>query len=122
MRHVSSFRDGPKDQTRNLEIPGSTLRVALPSSRGQLFHLSIEIRFSLEPDARQVRHGDVTVLDTNAVGETAIRLEQIGIALIAAEPEAGGNIQGHLMSAMRSASARRPAAGLQHTKGALILA
>ena len=23
-----SFRDGPKDQTRNLEIPGSPLRVA----------------------------------------------------------------------------------------------
>jgi hypothetical protein len=25
---ASSFRDGPKDQTRNLEIPGSTLRIA----------------------------------------------------------------------------------------------
>jgi len=23
-----SFRDGPKDQTRNLEIPGSVLRTA----------------------------------------------------------------------------------------------
>jgi hypothetical protein len=23
-----SFRDGPKDQTRNLEFPGSTLRIA----------------------------------------------------------------------------------------------
>jgi hypothetical protein len=23
---ISSFRDGPKDQTRNLEIPGSRLR------------------------------------------------------------------------------------------------
>jgi hypothetical protein len=27
--HRSSFRDGPKDQTRNLEIPGSMLRIAL---------------------------------------------------------------------------------------------
>jgi hypothetical protein len=25
---LSSFRDGPKDQTRNLEIPGSMLRIA----------------------------------------------------------------------------------------------
>jgi hypothetical protein len=25
---VPSFRDGPKDQTRNLEIPGSMLRIA----------------------------------------------------------------------------------------------
>ena len=26
--HPLSFRDGPKDQTRNLEIPGSMLRIA----------------------------------------------------------------------------------------------
>jgi hypothetical protein len=26
--YASSFRDGPKDQTRNLEIPGSMLRIA----------------------------------------------------------------------------------------------
>jgi len=25
---TASFRDGPKDQTRNLEIPGSMLRIA----------------------------------------------------------------------------------------------
>jgi hypothetical protein len=25
---LQSFRDGPKDQTRNLEIPGSMLRIA----------------------------------------------------------------------------------------------
>jgi len=25
---ASSFRDGPKDRTRNLEIPGSMLRIA----------------------------------------------------------------------------------------------
>jgi hypothetical protein len=31
MKHCShhpSFRDGPKDQTRNLEIPGPMLRIA----------------------------------------------------------------------------------------------
>jgi hypothetical protein len=27
-RPRSSFRDGPKDQTRNLEVPGSPLRAA----------------------------------------------------------------------------------------------
>jgi hypothetical protein len=27
-KHFPSFRDGPKDQTRNLEIPGSMLRIA----------------------------------------------------------------------------------------------
>jgi len=25
---MPSFRDGPKDQTRNLEVPGSMLRIA----------------------------------------------------------------------------------------------
>jgi hypothetical protein len=28
MREAPSFRDGPKGQTRNLEIPGSMLRIA----------------------------------------------------------------------------------------------
>jgi hypothetical protein len=28
MYQTLSFRDGPKDQTRNLEIPGSMLRIA----------------------------------------------------------------------------------------------
>jgi len=28
LRLLPSFRDGPKDQTRNLEIPGSMLRIA----------------------------------------------------------------------------------------------
>src|SRR6266852_7168422 len=64
----------------------------------------------------------MTVLDANAVRETAIGLEQIGIALIAAEAEAGRDIERHLMAAMRNASARRPALGLQHRKGALIFA
>jgi hypothetical protein len=27
-RYEPSFRDGPKDQTRNLKIPGSMLRIA----------------------------------------------------------------------------------------------
>jgi len=28
MQKLWSFRDGPKDQARNLEIPGSMLRIA----------------------------------------------------------------------------------------------
>src|SRR6266481_3830848 len=88
----------------------------------QRFHLGAQVGFSLEPDARQIRHDDVTVLDANTVGVTAIGLEQIWIAFIAAEAETGRDIQRHLMSAMRNTPARRPAAGLQHAKRALILA
>src|SRR5438067_9198264 len=76
-------------------------------------HLGIEIGFALKADARQIRHRDDAVLDANAVGETAIGLEQIGIALIAAEPETGRDVQRHLMPAMRDAARRRPAMGLQ---------
>src|SRR5437588_788001 len=85
-------------------------------------HLGIEIGFALKADARQIRHRDDAVLDANAVGETAIGLEQIGIALIAAEPETGRDVQRHLMPAMRDAARRRPAMGLQHRQSALIFA
>jgi hypothetical protein len=48
------------------------------ASRRQRFHLRVKIGFSLEADARQIRHGDVTVLDANAIREAAIGLEQVG--------------------------------------------
>src|SRR3954470_23907252 len=92
------------------------------ASRRQRFHLIIEIGFSFKPDAWQIRHGDVAVLDANAVGKAAIGLEQIGIALIAAEAETGRDIERHLMPTMRNAAARRPAVGFQHAERALILA
>jgi hypothetical protein len=94
----------------------------LLNSRRQRLHLRIEIGFALEADPRQIRHGDVIVLDANAVGETAIGLEQIGIALIAAETETGRDVERHLMAPVGNAPARRPALGLEHAKRALIFA
>src|SRR4051812_23162698 len=91
------------------------------SSRRQRLHLAIEIALALKADTGKVRHRDVAVLDTYAVGEAAIGLEQVRIAFIAAEAEAGGDIERHLVPAMRDATARRPAVGLQHRKRALIL-
>src|SRR6185369_14831188 len=91
-------------------------------SRRQRVHLLVEIGFSLEPDARQVRHGDVAVLDTHAVREAAIGLEQVGIAFIAAKAEAGRDIERHLVAAVGNAAAWRPAVGLQHRQRALIFA
>src|SRR5258708_33120211 len=84
------------------------------ASRRQRFHLRVKIGFSLEADARQIRHGDVTVLDANAIREAAIGLEQVGIALIATETETGRAIERHLMPAMRDAAARRPSLTMQH--------
>ncbi len=87
----------------------------------QRLHLRVEIVFALEADARQIRHGDVAVLDADAVGETAIGLEQVGIALVAAEAEAGRDVERHLMAAVRDTAARRPAQRLQHAERALIV-
>src|ERR1700730_15157851 len=112
---ISRFR------VRAYARPGMTFSIAV-TSRRQRLHLHVKIGFSLKADARQIRHGDVTVLDADAVGETAIGLEQIGIALIAAEAETGRDVQRHLMAAMGNASARRPAQGLQNAKRALIFA
>src|SRR3982074_3620201 len=109
---ISRFR------VRAYARPGMTFSIAV-TSRRQRPHLRIKIGFSLEPDARQIRHGDMTVLDANAIGKTAIGLEQIGIALIAAEAETGRDVQRHLMTALRNAAPPRPAAGLQHAKRAL---
>src|ERR1022692_3278927 len=92
------------------------------TSRRQRLHLRIEIGFALKTDTRQIRHGDVAVLDPDAVREAAIGLEQVWIALIAAEAEAGRDIQRHLMAAMRNAAARRPALGFEHLERALIFA
>src|SRR5690348_11919265 len=70
------------------------------TSRRQRLHLRVEIRLPFKSDAGQVRHGDVAVLDADAVGETAIGLEQIRIALIAAKAETGRDVERHLVAAM----------------------
>ena len=76
--------------------------------------------FALEADARQLGHDDVPVLDAHAVREAAIGLEQVGIALVAAEAEAGRDVERHLVSAMRDAAARRPAELLEHIERAQV--
>src|SRR5690348_13359444 len=72
-------------------------------SRRQRLHLRVEIRLPFKADAGQIRHGDLAILDADAIGKAAIGLEQIRIALIAAEAEAGCNIQRHLVAAMGDA-------------------
>ena len=65
----------------------------------------VEVGLALEADAGQVRHRDVAVLDPHAVGKAAVGLEQIRIALVAAEPEAGRDVERHLVAAVRNAAA-----------------
>ena len=64
-------------------------------------HLSIQITFSLEADARKLGQHDVAVVDFDPVGEPAIRLKEIRVRLVASEPQAGRNRERHLVAAMR---------------------
>ena len=63
----------------------------------------------------------MAVFDAHAVGKTPVRLEQIGIALVAAETETGGDVERHLMAAMGNAPPRRPAVTLEHRQRAQVL-
>ncbi len=47
--------------------------------------------------------------DVNPVGEAAIGLEEIGVAFIAAQAEAGGDVERHLVAAMGDQARGRPA-------------
>jgi hypothetical protein len=70
--------------------------------RSERAHLGIKIGFrSSDPEPRQVRQRYVSVFHARAIRETAIGLEHVRIAFIAAEPLAGGDVERHLMAAMR---------------------
>src|SRR5450631_760490 len=93
----------------------------LISSRAQLHHYLVEIRLTLESYAMQVRHRNVAAFDTHAVGESAERLEEVGIAFVAAETEARRDVERHLVAAVRNAARGRPAVLAQHVERAQVL-
>src|SRR5947209_1436540 len=91
-------------------------RVKSIASARETSHLFDQIRFAFKTDARQVRHSDIAVLHLNAIGKTAIGLEEVGIRFVPAEAEARGYVERHLVPAMRDAALRRPAVALQHVE------
>src|SRR4051812_16090196 len=110
---------------RNCEAEHSR-RCECSSSReallGEFPHHLDQVRLALKADPRDVGHDDMAVLHPHPVWEAAIRLEEVRIAFIAAEPKARRDVQRHLMAAMRNATARRPTCHFQHLQRALILA
>src|SRR5947207_11935658 len=76
---------------------------------GDRFEDAEEVGFFLEADARRFVHPDAAVLHLDAVGEAAEGLEEIGVRFVAAEGEAGGDVEGHLVAAVRDAAAGGPA-------------
>ena len=49
---------------------------------------------------------DVAGFDADRVGEAAVGLEEVGVALVAAEAEAGGDVERHLVAAVGDAAGR----------------
>ena len=87
----------------------------------QRAHLVDQVRLALEPDPGKVRQRDVPVFHPDAIGESAVRLEQVGIRFVAAESEAGSDRERHLMPTVGDAPRRRPAMLPQHVQRAQIL-
>ena len=94
-----------------------------------LFRTDQVIRHEIDVTRHQLTRNRVEVLEASAafldphtVRETAIGLEQVRVAFIAAEAEARRDIERHLMPAMRDAARARPARDVEGGQGALVLA
>src|SRR5689334_23434331 len=89
--------------------------------RSEILKYLPECRLRLEADARHIGHTDAAVLHRRRVSEAAEGREDLRVALVAAQAEAGGDVQRELVSAMRHAAARRPAVLLQHVQRPQVL-
>nr|GEU28409.1 hypothetical protein [Tanacetum cinerariifolium] len=79
-----------------------------------------QVGLAFEADARQFRQHDVAVVDGHAVREAAVRLEQVRVRFVAAQAQAGRDIERHLVAAVRDAALGRPAVFAQHVERAQV--
>jgi hypothetical protein len=89
MSHASSSRSDDRcsstpRQPDRTDRDGKSLSFSLPTEKGRKVarsgerdHLCVQIRFSLKADARKLGQCHVPINDFNAVGKTAIGLEQL---------------------------------------------
>src|SRR5690242_5591716 len=78
-------------------------------------------RLALEADAGPIRQSQIAILKRGIVGEAAEIAEHAGIGFGAAEAEAAGDRERHLVAAMREHQAARPLMARQHLERAGIL-
>ncbi len=78
---ISSTGRRSARRLRRVRCWSASAKVALLSDPlfGELFHFAIEIGFAFKADTNQVRHRHIALLDTYAVREAAIGLEQIRV-------------------------------------------
>src|SRR5688500_17226551 len=98
-----------------------TRRPGSPERSVQGLEHRVERVLRLEPDTRDLRHPDTTFHHGYVVGKAAEGREDFRVALIAAKPEAHGDVQRELVPAMRDAAARTPAVFDQHRERPQIL-
>src|SRR3982751_1445028 len=79
------------------------------TSVGEFAHQLVEVGLSLEADAGKLGHRHVAVFHAHAVGESAKGLEQVGIRFVAAQAQSRGDVERHLVPAVRYAARGRPA-------------
>ena len=69
-------------------------------------HFDNQIRLAFKANPRQRRQCDVAVFHAHTIRESTIRLEQIGVGLVATETKARRNRERHLVTAVRHAATR----------------
>src|SRR5262249_19024350 len=88
----------------------------------QRAHPVDERSLPLAAGARELGQEDGAVRDAHAVRKASEGLEQVRIVLVAAQAEAGRDVERHLVAAVRDAAAARPSRRLDHGQRPLVLA
>src|SRR5450759_861521 len=114
-------RSGERRPRRIAEAASGAKPIDYRSIVDQIPHDLIKPRLALEANAGAVGERDEAVLDAGIVGEAAEIAEHAGIGFRAAQPEAGGNRQRHLVAAVWEHAPARPAVALKHLERAGIL-
>lgn len=83
-------------------------------------HDAVQLVLCFETDTGEIRQSDVTIVDSEAVRESAKRLKNTWVGFIAAEAETGRDVERHLVAAMWNAAGGRPARIPQHFEDAQI--
>ena len=111
----SDVRD-PKEPigASQLPTPASSSKASTPQPErieplGQLAQESVELRFRFKADAGYVWQADITASNRNAVRKAAERLEDVRVGFVAAQMQAGRDVERHLMTAVRNHAPRSPA-------------
>src|SRR5215204_4498035 len=97
-------------------IPFNTRLLA----RGDPMHDFEERTLFFKPNTGTRWKTDFSLLVSNAIGESTERLEDAWVAFIAAESEAGGHVERHLMSTVWDYACAGPAVLFDHLYGSQV--